>query len=387
MIISVADRLKDVKAYYFVQKLNEIRQMVAEGKDVVSFAIGSPDMQPSEDTIQALCETAKADNTHGYQAYQGIPELRQELANWYQDTYGVTLDPNGDILPLMGSKEGILHLTLAYINEGDEILVPNPGYPTYTSLPKLLGASVKYYDLKEENNWYPDFEQLENIDYTNVKMLWVNYPHMPTGTPAKREVFEKLVDLAKRKNILICHDNPYSLVLNQAKPISILSIEGAEEVCLEFNSLSKSHNMAGWRVGMVVGHQEYITNLLRVKSNIDSGMFRGLQTAAVEALKNDEEWHGLRNDVYQKRRTIAFEILDLLGFEYSKKQVGMFVWAKPKPDSGINDVIEFIDNLLAEKNIFFTPGMIFGSNGEGYLRLSLCVPEERMKVALERIKK
>lgn len=385
MIISVADRLKDVKAYYFVQKLNQIRSMIAEGKDVINFGIGSPDMAPSEDTLEAMKEAVSTNVGHGYQAYQGIPELRAEIGTWYSNTYGVDLNPESEILPLMGSKEGILHTTLAFVNESDVILAPNPGYPTYTSLSKLLGAKVEYYDLKDENDWYPDFEQLEVIDYTNVKILWVNYPHMPTGTPAKREVFEKLVDLAKRKGVLLCHDNPYSLVLNQDAPQSILSIPGAKEVAIEFNSLSKSHNMAGWRIGMVLGDAEYIKNLLRVKSNIDSGMFRGLQVSSIEALKNSDQWHQERNDIYAERRAWVYKIFDHFGIEYSTKQEGMFVWGKPTPESGITDIPAFIDKLLEEKHIFLTPGFIFGSNGEGYVRASLCVPAERMEIAYRRV--
>lgn len=383
MIVELADRLKDVKPYYFVKKLDEIRHMLKEGKDVISFGIGSPDLPPAETAINKLNEISYRSNSHGYQPYAGVPELREGIADFYHRTYGVELDATSQILPLMGSKEGILHATLAFVNPGDKVLVPNPGYPTYTSLSKLLGAKVEYYDLKEDHGWYPDFDELYHRDFTGVKMLWINYPHMPTGTPAKREVFEKLVKLAHEKKFIICHDNPYSLVLNKQKPLSILDIEGAKDVAIEFNSFSKSHNMAGWRVGMIVGRQDYISSILTVKSNIDSGMFLGIQQAAIEALKVGEDWHAERNETYAKRREVVWQILDKLGFSYSKEQEGMFVWSKPK-DPMLN-IEQFIDDMLAKHYIFFTPGFIFGSNGNGYIRLSLCVHEERMKEALGRL--
>lgn len=385
MIIPLANRLGGVKPYYFVEKLNEIRAMIADGKDVISFAIGSPDMTPDSTVISKLNETAKDEGRHGYQAYQGLPELREAMSAYYKSVYKVDLDPVNEVLPLMGSKEGVLHLTLAFVNPGEKVLVPNPGYPTYTSLTHLLGGDIVYYDLKPENDWYPDFDQLEGLDYSDIKILWVNYPHMPTGTPAKREVFERLVALAKDKGLLIVHDNPYSRVLNQNRPMSILEVEGARDVCVELNSLSKSHNMAGWRVGMMVGHGEYIKTALRVKSNIDSGMFSGLQTAAASALALDDQWHELRNGQYQERREWALRILDKLDFEYDTKQEGMFIWAKPRDKAIQNDIPGFVDRLLSEKNVFFTPGMIFGSNGEGYVRLSLCVPANRMEQAFKRL--
>lgn len=384
MIISLAERLKGIKPYYFVKKLEQIRQYSQEGKDVINFGIGSPDLPPSEKALSALVKTALHPSSHGYQPYRGIEELRTGIATWYQNTYGVTIDPATEVLPLMGSKEGILHLTLAFVNVGDEILAPNPGYPTYTSLSRLLGAEVRYYDLKEENDWYPDFEALEKQDLSNVKIMWINYPHMPTGTPARLDVFEKLVAFAKRHQILLCHDNPYSLVLNQDKPLSILNVEGAKDVALEFNSFSKSHNMAGWRVGMVLGAKEYLDATLRVKSNIDSGMFLGIQHAAVEALDEEEVWHIERNETYRERREWIWKILDLLGFEYDTKQEGMFVWAKPKTQK--EDLVAFVDKILEKHYIFFTPGFIFGSNGEGFIRLSLCVSVEKAKKAYERLK-
>ncbi len=387
MIISLADRLQGIKPYYFVKKLEQIRQYNQEGKNVINFGIGSPDLPPSQKTVDALVQTALSPSSHGYQPYRGIEELRIGIADWYKNVYDVDLNPATEVLPLMGSKEGILHLTLAFVNHGEEVLVPNPGYPTYTSLSTLLGANVRYYNLKEQNNWYPDLEALEQQDLSKVKIMWINYPHMPTGTPARRDVFEQLVDFAKRHKILLCHDNPYSLVLNHQKPMSILSIEGAEEIAVEFNSFSKSHNMAGWRVGMLLGNEEILSAALRVKSNIDSGMFLGTQRAAVEALAEEEVWHQERNEVYRERREWIWKILDLLGFEYSTKQEGMFVWAKPKAESGITDIPTFVDEILEKHYVFFTPGFIFGSNGQGYLRLSLCVSVERAKEAYDRLKK
>lgn len=385
MIIEAADRLGGVKPYYFAQKLEEIRQLVASGKDVISFGIGSPDLAPADTVLDSLHKESSKADAHGYQAYKGLQDLRNQMSTWYKNTYQVSLSADTEILPLMGSKEGVLHTTLAFVNPGDEVLVPNPGYPTYTSLTKLLGGNIKHYDLKEENGWYPDFEALEKEDLSKVKLMWLNYPHMPTGTPAKDEVFKQYIAFAKKHNILLCHDNPYSLVLNKNKPTSILAFEGAKEVAIEFNSFSKSHNMAGWRLGMLVGAKDYIDLALRVKSNIDSGMFKGLQVAGVEALKLDDAWHAERNEVYAERREVCWQILDKLGFDYSKDQEGMFIWAKPKAESGIKDIPAFIDNLLADKLIFFTPGMIFGSNGNDYLRLSLCVPVDRMKEALGRL--
>lgn len=387
MIIPKANRLTNVSEYYFVKKLEEIAKLNKEGKQVISFGIGSPDLAPTEEAIRALSETASKSTVHGYQPYRGIPELREAMAGFYKNTYGVALNPSTEVLPLMGSKEGILHLSLAYLNPGDEALVPNPGYPSYASLTTLIGAKVRYYDLKEENNWYPDLETLRHEDLSNVKLMWVNYPHMPTGTPPSRKIFEDLIAFAKEKNILLCHDNPYSLVLPQHEPISILSLPGASEVAVELNSMSKSHNMAGWRIGMMMGKQEYLSAALTVKSNIDSGMFLGLQHAAIKALNSSAAWHAKRNEVYNERRAWVYKILDLLEFEYSKEQVGLFVWAKPKDPNGIPDIPAFVDELLYKAYVFFTPGEIFGSNGKKFLRLSLCVPAEKMKEAYERLKK
>ncbi len=387
MIIPKADRLNLVKEYYFVKKLEEIAKLNKEGKNVINFGIGSPDLAPSKETVQAIVATAEKDNTHGYQPYRGIPEFRQKIAEWYKRTYKVELNPNDEVLPLLGSKEGILHLTMAFLNPGEEVLVPNPGYPGYSSLTMLAGGTIRYYDLKEENNWFPDFEALKRADLSRVKIMWVNYPHMPTGTVANKEMLRKLIEFAKEKKILICYDNPYSLVLNKEEPFSILQIEGAKEVAVELNSFSKSHNMAGWRVGMMLGKKEYLDAALAIKSNIDSGMFLGTQQAAIKALDNDEFWHAKRNDVYRERRDWVYKILDLLNFEYSKDQVGLFIWAKPKDPIAIPDIAAFVDQILYSSYVFFTPGEIFGSNGKNFLRLSLCVPAERMKEAYERLEK
>jgi LL-diaminopimelate aminotransferase len=385
MIIELADRLQGVKPYYFVQKLEQVRQMLADGKDVINFGIGSPDLAPSQAAKNAAITQTQSDKNHGYQAYAGIPELRKAMAGFYKSTYHVELNPSNEVLPLMGSKEGILHLLLAFANAGDKILVPNPGYPTYTSLAKLLGVEIAYYDLREENSWYPDFKAMEKMDLSKVKMLWMNYPHMPTGTPAKKEIFEQAIAFAKKHKVLICHDNPYSLVLNQQAPTSILAIEGAKEVAVELNSLSKSHNMAGWRVGMIVGEKDYIANVLRVKSNIDSGMYRGLQDAAIAALGENESWHTERNKIYEERKLLIYKVLDKLDCDYTKNQEGLFVWAKPRNAAVQQDIPAFIDKILEEKHIFITPGMIFGSNGEGFIRMSLCVDKDSIKRALDRL--
>ena len=387
MIIPVANRLNGVKEYYFVKKLEEIARLNKEGKKIISFGIGSPDLPPSEATIQALFETAKAPNTHGYQPYRGVPELREAIAAFYKNIYEVTLDGNTQVLPLMGSKEGILHLSMAFLNPGDEVLVPNPGYPTYSSLSNLVGATIRYYALSEQHNWHADIESLEKEDLSKVKIMWVNYPHMPTGAEADPEKLLDLVKFAKRNNILLAFDNPYSLVLNKKKPFSILSLEGAFEVAVELNSLSKSHNMAGWRIGMMLGKKEYLDAVLTVKSNIDSGMFLGLQKAAIKAFENSEEWHTKRNGEYAERRKIIEEILTLLGFEFDPKQVGLFLWAKPTDKTVAEDIPAFVDKLLYEASVFFTPGEIFGTSGKGYMRASLCASREHCTEALGRIKK
>lgn len=385
MIIPKAERLNTVKAYYFVKKLEEIARLNKEGKNVISFGIGSPDLEPSPETIEALTKTASASTTHGYQPYRGIPELREKIGQWYAKTYGVQLNPDKEILPLMGSKEGILHLSLAFLNPGDKVLVPDPGYPTYTSLTKLTGGEVIKYDLKEEHGWLPDIDQLRQQNLTGVKMMWLNYPHMPTGTEANVAVLEKLVKFAAEQHILLCYDNPYSLVLNKKAPLSLLAIDRAKEVSIELNSLSKSHNMAGWRIGMMLGSEDYLSTALSIKSNIDSGMFLGLQKAAIKALDNSDEWHAQRNRIYGERRELIYKILDLMNFSYSKDQVGMFVWAKPNNPEVAEDVAGFVDKILHTAYVFFTPGEIFGNNGKKFLRLSLCVPKEKMQQAYERL--
>ena len=383
--IKPAERLSLVSEYYFSRKLKEVAQMNAEGKDIISLAIGSPDMPPSKQTIQTLCEVASRPDTHGYQPTMGTPELRKAMADFYKRWYGVDLNPATEIQPLIGSKEGILHVTLAFVNPGEEVLVPNPGYPTYTSLSKILGAKVVNYDLMEDNGWQPDFEQLEKMDLSRVKLMWTNYPNMPTGGNARMETYERLVDFARKHNIVVVNDNPYSFILND-KPMSLLQVEGAKDCCIEFNSMSKSHNMPGWRVGMCATNPTFISWILKIKSNIDSGTFRGIQLAAAAALSNDEEWHHEANiETYSRRRKYAEQIMDALGCKYDPNQVGMFLWGRI-PDSYSN-CEELTERVLHEARVFITPGFIFGSKGERYVRISLCAKEEKIQAALERIEK
>ena len=383
--IKPAERLSLVSEYYFSRKLKEVAQMNAEGKDIISLAIGSPDMPPSKQTIQTLCEVASRPDTHGYQPTMGTPELRKAMADFYKRWYGVDLNPATEIQPLIGSKEGILHVTLAFVNPGEEVLVPNPGYPTYTSLSKILGAKVVNYDLMEDNGWQPDFEQLEKMDLSRVKLMWTNYPNMPTGGNARMETYERLVDFARKHNIVVVNDNPYSFILND-KPMSLLQVEGAKDCCIEFNSMSKSHNMPGWRVGMCATNPTFISWILKIKSNIDSGTFRGIQLAAAAALSNDEEWHHEANiETYSRRRKYAEQIMDALGCKYDPNQVGMFLWGRI-PDSYSN-CEELTERVLHEARVFITPGFIFGSKGERYVRISLCAKEEKIQAALERIRK
>ena len=381
--ICPADRLSGVSEYYFSKKLKEVAQMNAEGKDVISLGIGSPDMPPSEETVATLCREAQNPNGHGYMPYVGIPELRQAFADWYKKWYQVELDAKSEIQPLIGSKEGILHVTLAFVNPGDQVLVPNPGYPTYTSLSRILGAEIVNYDLKEENGWMPDFDALEQMDMSRVKLMWTNYPNMPTGANATPELYEKLVSLARRKGIVIVNDNPYSFILND-KPLSILSIPGAKDCCIEFNSMSKSHNMPGWRIGMLASNAEFVQWILKVKSNIDSGMYRAMQLAAATALQAEQDWYDGNNHNYRNRRKIAGEIMDVLGCTYDEKQVGMFLWGKI-PDK-YSDVEELTERILHQARVFITPGFIFGSNGKRYIRISLCCKDEKLAEALRRIK-
>ena len=382
--IEPAARLNAVNEYYFSKKLKEIAALNAEGKDIISLGIGSPDMPPSAETIDVLCKNAKNENAHGYQPTVGIPELRQAMASFYKRWYNVDLNPSTEIQPLIGSKEGILHVTLALANVGDQVLVPNPGYPTYTSLSKILGCEVVNYDLLPENNWQPDFDKLEQMDLSRVKIMWTNYPNMPTGANATLDLYARLVDFAKRKNIVVVNDNPYSFILNR-KPISILNIPDAKNYCIEFNSMSKSHNMPGWRVGMLATNSEFVQWILKIKSNIDSGMFRPLQLAAVQAYNNSEEWHEEANiNVYSRRRKLAEDIMKELGCEFDEKQVGMFLWGRI-PDTYTN-VEELTEKVLHKARVFITPGFIFGSNGSRYIRISLCAKEEKLLEALNRIK-
>lgn len=381
--ISPAQRLASVSEYYFSRKLKEVAQLNAQGMDIISLAIGSPDQPPSDATIETLCREARCPDAHGYQPTCGIPQLREAMAQFYARWYGVSLDPLTEIQPLIGSKEGILHVTLALVNPGERVLVPNPGYPTYTSLSRLLGCEVCYYDLLPEHGWQPDFEVLERMDLTGVKLLWCNYPHMPTGAAARRKTYEQLVDFGRRHGIVIVNDNPYSFILGQER-LSILQVEGARDVCIEFNSLSKSHNMPGWRVGMIATNAQFIQWILRVKSNIDSGTFRPLQLAAATALENSDEWHTAANvDVYARRRHIAEEIMRALGCTFDPSQVGMFLWGRI-PDC-YADVEVLTERILHEARVFLTPGFIFGSNGQRYVRISLCASEARMAEALQRI--
>lgn len=382
-MIQPADRLSLVSEYYFSRKLKEVAALNAQGMDIISLAIGSPDMPPSPQTIDKLCEVAKQPDAHGYQPTMGTPELRQAMAGFYNRWYGVQLNPQTEVLPLIGSKEGILHVTLAFVNPGDEVLVPNPGYPTYTSLSKLLGAKVVNYNLVEVNGWQPDFDELELMDLSKVKLMWTNYPNMPTGGNARRETYERLVDFAKKHHIVVVNDNPYSFILNE-EHLSILQVEGAKDCCIEFNSMSKSHNMPGWRVGLCATNAQFISWILKVKSNVDSGTFRGLQLAAATAYDNSDEWHQEANiDTYRRRRHYAEQIMETLHCSYDPHQVGMFLWGKI-PDL-YDDVEQLTENVLHDARVFITPGFIFGSNGKRYIRISLCAKEEKLQEALTRI--
>ncbi|MBU2995102.1 aminotransferase class I/II-fold pyridoxal phosphate-dependent enzyme [Cellulophaga baltica] len=380
-MITTADRLKTVEEYYFSKKLREVRGLMADGKPIINMGIGSPDLAPSQEVVEAIQESVLEEGAHQYQSYQGLPEFREAVASFYKYKYNVEANPASEILPLMGSKEGIMHISMAFLNPGDEALIPNPGYPTYSSVTKLVGAQPKYYDLVADNDWFPDIEVLEKEDLSKVKIMWVCYPHMPTGAVAKVDQLIALVAFAKRNDILLVNDNPYSFVLNN-NPISILSVEGAKEVALELNSLSKTFNMAGWRVGMVLGDEKFINPVLKVKSNMDSGMFYGIQKGAITALKSGQKWFDSVNETYSKRKELMLQLVEKLNCVYDDNSVGMFVWAK-LPE-GSSSAEEFIDNILYDKDIFITPGTIFGSNGEGYIRFSLCVTEEKIKEAISR---
>jgi len=383
MNIQVATRLNGIGEYYFSKKLRQIEEMNKMGADVINLGIGSPDLAPDTNVIEALGHESQKPNVHAYQNYKGIPALREAMASWYQKWYNVTLVPASEILPLIGSKEGIMHICMTYLNEGDEVLIPNPGYPTYRSAVTLAGGKCVEYNLREENDWQPDFAALENTDLSKVKLMWVNYPHMPTGQLPTKDLFQRIIAFGKRHNILICHDNPYSFILNET-PMSLLSIEGAKEVAIELNSLSKSHNMAGWRVGMLCGAKERIEEVLRFKSNMDSGMFLPLQVAASKALMLEEEWHQSLNKQYSERRNKVFELLDHLGCSFSSSQAGLFVWARISADYA--DGYALSDEVLEKASVFITPGGIFGSEGNSYIRVSLCSTVEKLDAAIQRIK-
>ena len=397
MIIQPAKRTETVQEYYFSRKLKEIAQMNADRAQkgeapVINLGIGSPDGMPPAEAIEALCTSARQPGNHAYQSYVGLPELRQAFADWYSKWYGVQLDPAKEIQPLVGSKEGILLISLAFLNAADKVLVPDPGYPTYSSASKLVEAQIVTYDLKEDNGWQPDFEALEQMDLSGVKIMWTNYPNMPTGAPATEALYAKLVDFGKRHGILICNDNPYSFILND-HPLSILSHPGAKECCLELNSLSKAHNMAGWRVGMVAADAEVIAQILKVKSQMDSGMYKPLQLAAVEALRQGPEWFAQLNAEYKRRRVLAGEIFDMLGAEYDHNSAGMFLWGKvtdchseraERVEKSLGERVS--DKVLYEAGVFITPGFIFGKNGESYIRISLCAKPEVLQEAARRIK-
>jgi len=382
MNITTSKRLEGIGEYYFSQKLREIDELNKQGRNIINLGIGSPDLPPHPDVVKVLQEEAAKPNTHAYQNYKGSPILRKAIADWYAKWYSVELNADTEILPLIGSKEGIMHICMTYLNEGDEALIPNPGYPTYSSAVKLAGGKAIAYEMKEENNWAPDFDALEKTDLSKVKLLWVNYPHMPTGQLPTRKLFEKIVVFGKKHNILVCHDNPYSFILNKT-PMSLLSVEGAKEVVIELNSLSKSQNMAGWRVGMLSGAKERIDEILRFKSNMDSGMFLPVQLAAAKALSLGKEWYDEINAIYAKRREKVFELLTLLNCEFSKTQVGLFVWAKIP--ARYKNGYALSDDVLYNSNVFITPGGIFGSAGDGYVRVSLCGSMERFEDAKRRI--
>ena len=386
MIIRPAKRTESVQEYYFSRKLKEIAQMNVDRKargeePVINLGIGSPDGMPPMDAVEALCSSAVKEGNHAYQSYVGLPELREAFADWYQRWYGVELDPKSEIQPLVGSKEAILLISLAFLDKGDKVLVPDPGYPTYSSASKLVEAEIVTYDLCGSDGWQPDFEALESMDLSGVKIMWTNYPNMPTGAPASEELYARLVDFGRRNGILICNDNPYSFILND-RPLSILAQSGAKDCCLELNSLSKAHNMAGWRIGMVAASAEVIAEILKVKSQMDSGMFKPLQLAAVRALAQGPEWFSQLNDEYRRRRVLAGEIFDMLGVEYDNDSAGMFLWGKVP--SGMQGS-QLSDRILYEAGVFITPGFIFGRNGEKYIRISLCAKPEVLKQAAGRI--
>lgn len=380
--IMPADRVNQIQEYYFSKKLKEVAALNAKGMDIISLGIGGPDKAPAGEVIETLCGSAVRPDTHSYQPFTGLPQLRKAYADWYKEHYGVTLNPDTEIQPLIGSKEAILHVSLTFLNPGDGVLVPDPGYPTYTSASKLAQAEIFKYDLTADNGWYPDFDALEQLPLERVKLMWINYPHMPTGAPASREVFERIIEFGRRHNIVIAHDNPYSFILNE-HPQSILQIPGAKDIALELNSLSKSHNMAGWRMGMIASNPEFINWFIKVKSNVDSGQFRPMMEAAVKALALPDSWYGQLNETYAERRRIAEEIMTALGCTFDPVQRGLFLWGRIPDD--IEDVEKFTDHILYDKRVFITPGFIFGENGRRYVRISLCATPEKLREALKRI--
>ena len=380
-MIKAAKRLDTVQEYYFSKKLREVRGLAAAGKPIINMGIGSPDLQPPVEVLAAIKSSLNDPSAHKYQSYQGLPELRSAISEFYKNKFSVDTNSEDEVLPLMGSKEGIMHISMAFLNEGDKVLIPNPGYPTYTSVTKLVGAEPLFYNLSNANNWQPNYKELEEQDLSDVKIMWVNYPHMPTGTNATLETFEKLVAFGKKHQILIINDNPYSFILND-NPVSILQVEGAKDTALELNSLSKTFNMAGWRVGMVLGNAAYISEILKVKSNMDSGMFYGIQKGAIEALQLPDTWFTVQNKIYEERRVLIWQLADKLGATYNKNATGLFVWAKIPEGKKAEEVT---DAVLYDKDIFITPGTIFGSQGEGYIRFSLCVTAAIIKEAISRI--
>ena len=380
-MIKAAKRLDTVQEYYFSKKLREVRGLAAAGKPIINMGIGSPDLQPPVEVLAAIKSSLNDPSAHKYQSYQGLPELRSAISKFYKNKFSVDTNSEDEVLPLMGSKEGIMHISMAFLNEGDKVLIPNPGYPTYTSVTKLVGAEPLFYNLSDANNWQPNYKELEEQDLSDVKIMWVNYPHMPTGTNATLETFEKLVAFGKKHQILIINDNPYSFILND-NPVSILQVEGAKDTALELNSLSKTFNMAGWRVGMVLGNTAYISEILKVKSNMDSGMFYGIQKGAIEALQLPDTWFTVQNKIYEERRVLIWQLADKLGATYNKNATGLFVWAKIPEGRKAEEVT---DAILYDKDIFITPGTIFGSQGEGYIRFSLCVTAAIIKEAISRI--
>ncbi len=379
-----AKRVSEIQEYYFSRRLREVAQLNAQGADIISLGIGGPDRPPHSSVISTLADEAAKPGNHSYQPYVGIPQLRQAMADWYNRWYGVTLNPDTEIQPLIGSKEGILHVSLAFLNPGDGVLVPNPGYPTYTSVSRLAQAEIFNYDLTEEGGWMPDFDALERLPLDRIKLMWINYPHMPTGTPASLELFEKIVAFGKKHNIVIAHDNPYSFILNE-KPLSLLQVDGARDIAIEMNSMRKSHNMAGWRVGMLASNPTFINWILKVKSNIDSGQFKPLMLAAVKGLEADKDWYDEVNATYASRRKVAEEIMSALNCTFDPRQKGLFLWGRIPDDEASSESLA--DRVLYEGRVFITPGFIFGSNGDRYIRISLCATEENMRKALDRINK